>query len=59
MQLEQFKRKFANQQRTSEAEIKSLELDYKIARKNIDLMFKTLGEAQIQSTAFRHLNLDQ
>ncbi|MCR9012186.1 efflux RND transporter periplasmic adaptor subunit [Gabonibacter chumensis] len=49
MQLEQFKRKFANQQRTSEAEIKSLELDYKIARKNIDLMFKTLGEAQIRA----------
>lgn len=49
MQFEQFKRKFANQQRTSEAEIKSLELDYKIARKNIDLMFKTLGEAQIRA----------
>ena len=31
------------------SEIKSLELDYKIAKRNIDLLFKTLGEAHVMA----------
>ncbi|MBC5620441.1 efflux RND transporter periplasmic adaptor subunit [Butyricimonas hominis] len=47
MQQEQLKRKFENKQSASRSEIRSLELDYKIAKKNIDLLYKTLGEAQV------------
>ena len=43
MQLEQLKRKFENKKSTSQSEIRSLELDYKIAKRNMDLLFKTLG----------------
>lgn len=49
MQFEQLKRKFENKQSASESEIRSLELDYKIAKRNIDLLYKTLGEAQIMA----------
>lgn len=49
MQMEQLKRKFENKQSASRSEIRSLELDYKIAKKNIDLLFKTLGEAQVMA----------
>lgn len=49
MQLEQLKRKYENKKSASESEIKSLELDYKIAKRNIDLLFKTLGEAHVMS----------
>lgn len=49
MQLEQLKRKYENRKSASESEIKSLELDYKIAKRNIDLLFKTLGEAHVMA----------
>lgn len=49
MQFEQLKRKFENKKSASESEIRSLELDYKIAKRNIDLLYKTLGEAQIMA----------
>ena len=49
MQLEQLKRKFENKKSTSQSEIRSLELDYKIAKRNMDLLFKTLGEAQVMA----------
>ena len=49
MQLEQLKRKYENKKSASESEIKSLELDYKIAKRNIDLLFKTLGEAHVMA----------
>jgi len=49
MQLEQLKRKYENKKSVSESEIKSLELDYKIAKRNIDLLFKTLGEAHVMA----------
>ena len=49
MQLEQLKRKYENKKSTSRSEIRSLELDYKIAKRNMDLLFKTLGEAQVMA----------
>ena len=49
MQLEQLKRKYENKKSTSQSEIRSLELDYKIAKRNMDLLFKTLGEAQVMA----------
>lgn len=47
--MEQLKRKFENKKSTSQSEIRSLELDYKIAKRNMDLLFKTLGEAQVMA----------
>lgn len=47
MQLEQLKRKYENRKNAAASEIKSLELDYKIAKRNIDLLYKTLGEARV------------
>lgn len=47
MQLEQLKRKYENRKNAASSEIKSLELDYKIAKRNIDLLYKTLGEARV------------
>lgn len=49
MQFEQLNRKYENQQRTSKSEIRSLELDFRIAKRNTDLLYKKLGEAQILS----------
>lgn len=49
MQSEQLKRKYQHQLKSSEIEIKSLELDYKTAQRNMALLTKTLGEAQVKS----------
>lgn len=49
LQFEQLKQKYRNQQKAAEVEINSLELDYRIASKNLNLMKKTRGEAQVRS----------
>ena len=49
LQLEQQKQKYRNQLKSATVEMNALELDYKIASKNLNLMKKTQGEAQIRS----------
>lgn len=49
MQLDQLYRNLENERLASVEELKSLELNYKISQRNIELMQKTLGEAQILS----------
>lgn len=47
MQYEQLKLKYANMQKTTQADLRIVELDYNIALKNFDLATKTMGDAQI------------
>lgn len=49
LQLEQLKLKYQNQKQTSDADIKVLELEYKIAKKNVEVGQKTMGEAEVRS----------
>ncbi len=49
LQLKQQKQKYQNQLKAAQVEINGLELDYRIATKNLNLMKKTQGEAQIRS----------
>lgn len=50
LQFEQLKLKCENQKLISQADIRALELDYKIALKNASLLRKTMGEAQVKAT---------
>ena len=50
LQLDQLKQKYRNQQQTASADIKVLELEYRIAEKNASLLQKTMGEAQVRAT---------
>lgn len=47
MQYEQLKLKYANMQKTTQTDLRIVELDYNIALKNFDLATKTMGDAQI------------
>lgn len=47
MQYDQLKLKYANMQKTTQADLRIVELDYNIALKNFDLATKTMGDAQI------------
>lgn len=49
MQLDQLRRNIESEELTSIEELRSLELNYKISQRNIELMQKTLGEAKILS----------
>ncbi len=49
MQYEQLKLKYVNLQATTQADVRVMELDYNIARKNFALASKTMGDAQVRS----------
>ncbi|MCC8062664.1 MAG: efflux RND transporter periplasmic adaptor subunit, partial [Rikenellaceae bacterium] len=50
MQYEQLKLKYVNLQATTQADVRVMELDYNIARKNFALATKTMGDAQVRAT---------